>query len=37
MHSAAGAPVYGKWRVHREVLLNKLARDQHKPLGNKLF
>lgn len=37
MHSTAGVPVYGKWRVLREVLLNKLAMDQHKQLGNELF
>jgi len=35
MHSTAGVPVYGKWG--REVLLNKLAIDQHKQLGNELF
>lgn len=37
MNSSAGMPVYCKWRVHGEVLLNKLAKDQHKQLGNKLF
>lgn len=34
---AAGAPVYGKGRVHGEVLLKKLAMDQHEQLGSKLL